>query len=56
MSSVPNPHQDVPALPVNSSFDPVRERERILESLRGKELDPYQVEVICATLAVLAEE
>lgn len=55
MSSVPNLHPDAQALTTDASFDPVRERERILESLRGKALDPQQAEVICGMLALLAE-
>ena len=36
-------------------FDPVRERERILEQVRGRVLDAHQAECLCAALAMLAE-
>jgi hypothetical protein len=55
MSSVPNFRPDVQVPTTDPSFDPARERERILESVRGKVLDPQQAEVICGMLAVLAE-
>lgn len=36
-------------------LDPARERARILALLKGRRLNAYEAEMICATLAILGE-
>jgi hypothetical protein len=46
-----DPSDPAPELP----FDPVIERERILALVRGRKLDAFEAEWVCATLTMLAE-
>lgn len=55
MTPVRNPHDDTVIPSHNQSLHAAQERERILEAVRGKTLDPYQAELVCAALAFLGE-
>lgn len=54
MSTAP-PEPKLPIPDADPPFDPVRERARILAQVRGTTLDAHQAELLCATLAMLAE-
>ena len=41
--------------PIAQPLDAGRERARILASVRGKQLETHQAEMLCASLAMLAE-
>mgnify|MGYP001269095517 CR=1 FL=1 len=49
----PEPEPRVPD--ADAPFDPVRERKRILAQVRGRTLDAHQAELLCTTIAFLAE-
>jgi hypothetical protein len=55
MATPVDPPDKDPSEPAPEPFDPGRERERILALVRGRKLDAFEAELVCATLAMLAE-